>query len=212
MDIFKLAHFQIFKLRIMLRVGITGGIGSGKTTVCKVFEVLGIPVFYADEAARQLMEQDAGLVKQITALIGAAAYKDGKLNRPYIAAAIFSNPDLLHKMNALTHPAIISYGKEWMAQQQTSYALKEAALFFETGSNEDIDVMIGVTAPQEVRISRAMQRDGISREDVLKRISRQMNEDDKMKLCDFVILNDGVRAVIPQVLALHKELLSRSSS
>ncbi len=194
----------------MLKVGITGGIGSGKTTVCKVFEVLGIPVFYADEAARRLMEADADLIKGITSLLGTESYRDGKLNRPFIASAVFGNPDLLQKINALTHPAVIAHGKKWMSQQQAPYALKEAALFFEAGSNGEMDVMIGVTAPREIRISRTMERDGISREKVLERMSRQMDEDEKMRRCDFVIHNDEAQAIIPQVLAVHRALLSRT--
>ncbi len=194
----------------MLKVGITGGIGSGKTTVCKVFEVLGIPVFYADEAARRLMEEDTELIKGIISLLGTASYRDGKLNRPFIASAIFGNAELLRKMNALTHPAVIAHGKQWMSRQQTPYALKEAALFFEAGSDAEMDVMIGVTAPHETRISRTIQRDGISREKVLERMARQMDENEKMKRCDFVIHNDEVQAVIPQVLAVHHALLAHT--
>jgi dephospho-CoA kinase len=193
----------------MLMVGITGGIGSGKTTVCKVFEVLGIPVFYADVAARRLMETDASLMRGIIALLGSESYRDGKLNRPFVASSIFGNPDLLRKMNALTHPAVIAHGKEWMSRQQAPYALKEAALFFEAGSAGDMDVMIGVTAPLEIRIARTIRRDGISRAHVLERMSRQMDEAEKMKRCDFVIHNDETQAVIPQVLAVHRALLAR---
>lgn len=194
----------------MLKVGITGGIGSGKTTVCKVFEVLGIPVFYADQAARHLMENDDDLINRITALMGIEAYRDGKLNRSGIAAAVFGKPELLQKLNEITHPAVIAYGKKWMEQQQSPYTLKEAALFFESGSHSDMDIMIGVSAPQNIRISRTMLRDQISEGEVLKRMDNQMDEDEKMKRCDFLIFNDERQAVIPQVWALHRQLLRRS--
>lgn len=196
----------------MLKVGITGGIGSGKTTVCKVFEQLGIPVFYADIEARRLMETDVELIAGITALLGAESYRDGKLNRPFIASVVFKNPDLLQQMNALTHPAVIAHGKRWMREQQSVYVLKEAALFFESGSYSEMDWMIGVAAPLELRISRTMKRDGISREAVLERMSRQMEEKEKLHRCDFIIHNNETDAVIPQVLSVHRALLSRAPS
>ena len=195
---------------LMLKVGITGGIGSGKSTVCQVFQTLGIPVFNADSAARWLMENDPQLVATITALFGPEAYKDHKLNRPFIAQSVFNDSKKLQALNALTHPATIAYGSRWMQEQTTPYAIKEAAIFFETGSNKDIDVMIGVYAPQEVRIQRAMQRDHITRGQVTDRMANQMNEEEKMKLCDYVITNDDLAAVIPQVLRVHQQLLIRA--
>ncbi len=195
----------------MLKVGITGGIGSGKSTVCQVFRTLGIPVFYADEAARWLMENDAALVAEITALFGAEAYAHKTLNRPYIAAVAFREPEKLKQLNAITHPATIQYARDWMEQQTTSYAIKEAAIFFESGSNKDVDIMIGVYAPASLRIQRAMQRDGATREKIEARMAQQMNEEEKMKLCDFVIINDETVAVIPQVLSLHRQLLAMAS-
>lgn len=190
----------------MLKVGVTGGIGSGKSTVCQVFRTLGIPVFNADDAAKWLMENDAKLVSGIKALFGEAAYENSKLNRPFIAAQAFNDREKLQALNALTHPATIAYGKRWMEEQTTPYAIKEAALFFESGSDKEVDVMIGVYAPQEVRIARAMKRDHISREQVLERLSKQMNEEEKMSRCKYVIINDDTKAVIPQVLELHTSL------
>lgn len=194
----------------ILKVGITGGIGSGKSTVCQVFETLGIPVFYADEAARRLMEEDPELVKGITALFGAEAYYEGKLNRQHIAGLAFSKPELLQELNALTHPATIRYGHDWFNRQQTPYAIKEAALFFESGSAADIDVMIGVAAPRDLRLQRAMQRDHASRETIEARMARQMDEDEKMSRCDHIIHNDERQAIIPQVLVLHELLLKQA--
>jgi dephospho-CoA kinase len=195
----------------MLKVGVTGGIGSGKSTICQVFHTLGIPVFNADEAARWLMENDAQLIAHIKELFGESAYEGGKLNRPYIATAAFGDKQKLDALNALTHPATIAYGKRWMETQTTPYAIKEAALFFESGSNKEVDVMIGVYAPIEVRLQRAMHRDNVSREKILERMGKQMNEEEKMKRCDYVITNDETRAVIPQVLDLHELLLKKVS-
>jgi dephospho-CoA kinase len=191
----------------MLKAGITGGIGSGKTSVCKVFETLGIPVFYADEAARKLQEEDPILIAGIKKMFGEAAYQNGRLDRAYVGNIVFNDPVQLQQLNALTHPATIRYAQVWTAHQHSPYVIKEAALFFETGSNQTMDVLIGVTAPQEIRIRRTMQRDSISREQVLQRMYRQMDEQKKMSLCDHVILNDDITPVIPQVLTLHEKLL-----
>lgn len=195
----------------MLKVGITGGIGSGKTTVCRIFHLLGIPVFYADDAARWLMDHDAALIDVIKALLGPEAYAGGRLDRAVVSSFVFNDPEKLQQLNALVHPAAIRYAAEWMAAQQTPYAIKEAAIFFESGSYREMDVMIGVYAPQELRISRAMERTHATREEILSRVARQMNEEDKMQRCDFVITNDNREAIVPQVLQLHELLLGRSS-
>ncbi len=193
----------------MLKVGITGGIGSGKSTVCQVFETLGIPVFYADQAAKHLTNTEPSIIAAMKALFGDDVYVDGELNREKVAAAAFTNRSVLEQMNEIIHPATIAYGQKWLERQTTPYAIKEAAIFFESGSNKDMDVMIGVSAPLEVRINRTMVRDNISREKVLERIARQMDDDEKMKLCDHIIINDGITAIIPQVLKLHQLLLGR---
>ncbi len=197
-------------LPITMKVGITGGIGSGKTTVCKVFEVLGVPVFYADAAAKYLMQKDKNLKQQILELFGPDAYQNGNLNRAFISKLVFSDKEKLAKLNAITHPAVIKYGGEWMDRQTAPYTLKEAAIFFETGSNKKMDLMIGVSAPLHLRIQRTILRENISEEAVQARISKQMNEQEKMNLCDYVIINDDKSSVIDQVLALHQILLNRS--
>jgi dephospho-CoA kinase len=196
----------------MLKVGITGGIGSGKSTVCQVFETLGIPVFYADAAANFITSNDPGVISKITDLLGEDVYAGGKLDRKKVADIIFKDSSLLQQMNDIIHPATIAFGKQWMEVQTTPYAIKEAAIFFESGSNKDMDIMIGVYAPGEVRIQRIIERDNIERTKVLERIAKQMNEEEKMKLCDYIITNDGNTAVIPQVLDLHKALLERATS
>lgn len=193
----------------MLKAGITGGIGSGKTVVCRLFEVLGIPVFYADDAGKWLTDHDPVLIEAIKEIFGEDIYTPAGLNRKRVGEIVFTHPDKLQLLNDVVHPATIRYAGEWMQQQTTHYAIKEAAIFFESGSNQAMDVMIGVSAPLETRIARVMQRSNLTREEVLLRISRQMNEEEKMGLCDYVIYNDGEKALIPQVLELHQLLLAR---
>jgi len=191
----------------MLKVGITGGIGSGKSTVAHIFETLGIPVYYADDAAKRLMNEDEGLRLQVQQLFGDAAYTNGQLNRAYLSAQVFNNPDKLAMLNSLVHPATIADAARWMQQQTAPYAIKEAALIFESGAQENLDKVIGVFAPKAVRIKRVMNRDGITREEVMARMNKQINETIKMRLCDYVITNDEQQLLIPQVLAVHKTLL-----
>ncbi|MCA0397419.1 MAG: dephospho-CoA kinase [Bacteroidetes bacterium] len=186
----------------MLRIGITGGIGSGKSVVARVFENLGIPVYNADNTAKMLMETDVSLVEKITRLFGPAAYTDQRLNRSYIAAQVFNNQEKLDALNAIVHPAVIQYGEDWFARQHAPYAIKEAALFFETGTAGQMDKMIGVSAPVALRIQRAMQRDQLSREQIKNRMDKQLDESIKMRLCDYVVVNDDQHLVLPQVLRL----------
>lgn len=194
----------------MLKVGITGGIGSGKSTVCRVFSALGIPVFYADEAARALMNSDPALRRSIADLLGESVYTATGLDRGRVAAAVFGNPQRLAALNALVHPATIANGEAWMQAQTTSYAIKEAALFFESGSHHSMDVMIGVDAPYELRMARAVSRGGLTPEAARERADRQMDPAEKMSRCDAVIINDDRQAVLPQVLQLHQWLLDKA--
>lgn len=200
----------------MLKVGITGGIGSGKSVVSRIFEVLGVPVYYADTEAKQLMQSDATLRKKIIEHFGEQAYQQEQLNRSYLAAQVFGNAEKTQLLNSLVHPAVIAHAENWMHRHEADgklpYVLKEAALFFESGSAAGLDLIIGVSAPQALRIQRVMHRDGISRQDVLTRISRQIEESLKMKLCDFVIVNDEQQLLIPQVLAVHEKLLAIHSN
>lgn len=192
----------------MLKVGITGGIGSGKTTVCKIFETLGIPVYYADDRAKWLMEHNEELVKGIKNLFGAEAYtSEGKLNRPYIAQIVFSEKDKLSSLNQLVHPAVGLDGIRWNeAQKGVPYTLKEAALIYESGSYQLLDKVITVFAPKDLRIQRVMARDQVDREAVESRIAKQMSEEEKMERADYVIYNDGNQSLIKQVYKIHKNL------
>lgn len=194
----------------MLKVGITGGIGAGKSVVCRVFTTLGIPVFDADSAAKMLMENDAGVKAGISALFGGDIYTGDILDRERLAAKVFAEPMLLQQLNAIVHPATIEYGRKWMAAQTAPYAIKEAAILFESGSHKEMDLVIGVFAPQALRMKRVLQRPGMTREKVLQRMANQMSDEEKIKLCDYSITNDGVEALIPQVVALHKTILARS--
>jgi len=195
----------------MLKIGLTGGIGSGKSTVARIFEVLSIPVYYADEAARRLMNEHQELKNQIRELFGEAAYIDGQLNRAYIGGTVFSDAGKLARLNAIVHPKTREDAAAWMRKQHASYAIKEAALIFEAGLETGLDQVIGVTAPVELRIARVMKRDGVSREKVLERMNRQMDEKEKMKRCDFIIENDERTPLLPQVLKIHDTLMKKSA-
>lgn len=192
----------------MLKIGLTGGIGSGKSVVAGIFKVLGIPVFDADTEARLIMEKDEQLALSIQKLFGNESYTNKKLNRKFIANIVFGDPKKLEQLNALVHPAAILAANTWMSQQTAPYVVKEAALLFEAGSAQYLDFVIGVRAPGELRIKRVMERDNAALEQVLARMSRQMNEEEKMKLCDFIVVNDEQQLLIPQVVQLHKKFLS----
>ncbi len=191
----------------MLRIGLTGGIGSGKTTVANIFRVLGIPVYDADAETKRLMNEDPDLKKKIREYFGPHSYTPAGLDRKYIATIVFNDPVKLEMLNALTHPVTIQRANEWMNQQTAPYVIKEAALFFESGSAGNLDHIIGVYAPRALRIKRVMDRDGTSREEVIKRMDRQINEELKMKLCNSILRNDEQELLLPQVLALHEKLL-----
>lgn len=192
---------------MIFSVGITGGIGSGKSTVSKVFETLGIPVYYADAEAKKILQEDPEIRAQLITLFGPETFSRGLLNRNLIAEKVFSDASLLTRLNELVHPKTIENAHAWMNRQTTPYAVKEAALIFESGSQAHLDHVIGIYAPTALRIHRTMQRDNITREAVLARMKRQIDENIKMKLCHSIIVNDEQQLVIPQVIALHEKLL-----
>lgn len=193
----------------MLKVGITGGIGSGKTTVCKIFETLGIPVYYADLRAKEIMKSDAEVILQVKQLFGEDAYNiSGELNRKLIAEKAFDNKDLLQKLNAIVHPAVFQDTLSWYQHHQNiPYTLYEAAILYETGSYKFLDKVITVFAPLEDRIERTMKRDKLNKEEVMERINKQMPEEEKMKHADFIIYNDYSQPLIEQVLTIHRHIM-----
>lgn len=189
----------------MLRIGLTGGIGSGKSTVARIFNVLGIPVYDADSAAKRLMAEDEILKSNIINTFGKDSYMDGKLNRKFLSEAVFNNENKIALLNSFVHPATIKDADEWMKKQNAPYVIKEAALIFESGSNKYLDLVIGVKSPLALRIERTMNRNHITAAQVEARMKFQMNEEEKMSLCNFIIVNDEKEMLIPQVLSLHRK-------
>jgi len=189
----------------MLKIGLTGGIGSGKSTVAAIFAQLGIPVLQADVLAKNIMQHDVAVRDAIIHAFGEDAYILEKPNSVFIANIVFKDPDQLAVLNSIVHPATFNASNEWAAKQTAPYVIKEAALFFESGSAQGLDGIIGVSAPEHLRIHRVMKRDGLSREAVLNRINQQIDADLKMKLCDWVVKNDEQELLIPQIIRLHKQ-------
>ena len=194
----------------MLKIGLTGGIGSGKSTVARIFEVLGIPVYYADEAARRIMNTDRQLQAELIRYFGKDTYRDGQLNRAYLASIVFADPAKLDLLNSITHPVTIRDANQWILRQTSPYIVKEAALMFESDGYKYLDYIIGVSAPEERRILRVMKRDGVSRDEVLQRLNRQMKEEEKMKRCDAIVVNDEQQLLLPQVLRLHRQFMKKA--
>ncbi len=194
----------------MLKIGLTGNMGSGKTTVSKIFEILGVPVFYADDEAKNIMVSDPQLVSEIKSAFGAEAYyDDGKLNRKHISAIVFNNEVELKRLNGLVHPAVFRAFDKWVASiTGAPYVIKEAALLFESNSYKMCDYTIMVQAPLEDRIKRTMKRDKLSRIEVESRNARQFSDEQKTALADYVIKNDNMQLLIPQVLELHEIISS----
>lgn len=192
----------------MIKVGITGGIGSGKTTVCRLFEKMDIPIYYADVEAKRLMTYDKDLKQKIKNLLGKEAYhKNGRLNRSFVASIIFNDKEKLESMNALVHPAVAKDGKAWFDRQTTKYAIKEAALLVENESYKQLDFLIVVTAPVEMRIKRVVKRDKSDYNQVKLRIANQLPEIQKKKVADFIIDNSGDVSLISQVWKIHRKLM-----
>jgi dephospho-CoA kinase len=193
----------------MIKVGLTGGIGSGKSTVARIFETLGVPVFYADSEAKALMVSNQEVIKVISVLFGDQAYAEKELNREYIAGRAFNDPVLLEKLNATVHPLIHRHFLKWAENfSGNPFILEEAAILFESGANNYFDYSILVTAPESLRIERVMKRDKVSEEKVKGRMKNQYSEEKNLSLADFVIKNVGDSMILPQVLELHQRLLT----
>jgi len=192
----------------MIRVGLTGGIGSGKSLVCSILDRFGIPVYKADAEARRLMNDEPLLRTKIVESFGDQAYENEGLNREFLATQVFGDAKKLELMNSLVHPAVREDFLKWADQhREYPYVVEEAAILFESGAFREMDQTVLVTAPEELRIKRVMERDGSEREAVLKRMGHQRKEEELLKLADHVIVNDGEQMLLPQVIDLHNKLL-----
>ncbi len=188
-------------------IGITGGIGSGKSTICRLFGLLGIPVYEADSRAKQLVNHSTALKAQIIALLGSDAYTDGSYNRAWVASQVFAQPALLQQLNAIIHPAVRQDATAWVqAQVNVPYVLYEAALLKAAGEGNSCDKVIAVLCPEAQRLKRVLARDHRSAEEIKRIMAQQMSDAQRMAFADFLIYNDDTHLVIPQVLALHTEL------
>jgi dephospho-CoA kinase len=192
-----------------IMIGLTGGIGAGKTTVSQVFAVMGVPVFNADQAAKELMQHSIVIKEQLISQFGEKVYMDGILNRNYLAAVVFSDPYQLELLNAIVHPATIKAAWDWAKLQTTPYVIKEAALLFESNAAEGLDYIIGVTAPINVRKQRVVERDQCTVAEVENKMRNQISDTIKMRLCDEVIVNDNEQLIVPQVLKIHEKILAK---
>jgi len=189
------------------KIGITGGIGVGKTTVCNIIEAMGYPVFYSDDVAKRLQNENIELKTEIIHLFGEKAYLNNQLNRPYIAECVFSNPTLLQQLNEIIHPKVRAAFEEFCKKYNNSeFIFNEAAILFESGGNKKMDANILVIADEEIRIQRAMKRDHVTKEVVLKRIQHQWPQEKLMDLSDFHIKNDEKSPLIPQIVDLFEKL------
>ncbi|MGB5418119.1 dephospho-CoA kinase [Algibacter sp.] len=194
----------------MIIVGLTGGIGSGKTTVAKQFSKLGIPVYIADDEAKSLMRRSKVIKRKLFKLFGEEAYVDGELNRPYLAGIIFNDKTYLQKMNAIVHPKVARHFEKWVLKQKAPYVIKEVAILFENGGDKACDYVITVTAPIKTRIKRLLKRDDTSEEKIEAIMKNQWTDEEKIKKSHFVIENTTLESTISQVLKIHKKLLIKA--
>jgi len=196
----------------MISVGLTGGIGSGKSTVASFFKAHGIPVYDSDTRAKELMQNDPVLRGQITELLGEKAYNTGGLDRKWIASRVFSDPDLLNALNGLVHPAVRTDFERWRAEQRAPYVVQEAAILLENGAYKNLNRTLLVVAPEKMRIERVVQRDNVTPAQVLERMKHQWTDARKIPLVDFVIENTDLENTRGQVEVVHRKLLEISGS
>ncbi len=192
----------------MKKIGLTGGIGSGKSTIAEVFKILNIPVYNSDDRAKALMNENAELIDKISKIFGVNIYQNGELNRAELGAIVFKSPDLLQQLNTVVHPAVGADFNSWCASQNTQYVIKEAAIIYETGINKMLDGVIAVIAPDELRIKRVLKRPGMTEELIKDRMSRQLPTETLLDKANWLINNDETVLVIPQVLKVHEEILN----
>ena len=192
----------------MKKIGITGGIGSGKTYVASVFQSFGIPIFNADIQAKKIMTSSRKLIKLVKEEFGNDIYKDSDLNKEKLSSIVFSNSDKLQKLNSLVHPIVKEEFNNWCKKQTSSYVIKEAAILFESNSHIGLDAVICVSAPLDLRMKRLLNRDDYSEKEIKKRIENQISQEEKEKLSDYIIINDEKELLLPKIIKIHKELLS----
>lgn len=195
-----------------MKLGITGGIGSGKTSVCKVFGILGIPVFSADPEAQQIMNGDENIIREINRIAGRDIYSGGTLDRTVLASIIFNDAEVLQKVNSLVHPLVFENFMRWTATQDAPYVIMEAAILFESGASELVDRVATVTAPVEERIKRVTRRNTLSREQVITRIRNQMDDETRIKMSDYVINNSENEMIIPVIMRIHEDIINHLNS
>lgn len=193
----------------MLKVGVTGGIGAGKTTVCRIFEQIGIPVYYSDLEARKLMISNELIIGSLKNLFGSDIYiNEGNIDRKKLAGIIFKDKLALHKVNSIVHPEVRKHFATWAEQQNSLYVIQESAILFESNLNKLFDKIIMVTAPFEMKIERVVKRDRVNREKVIERINNQIDDSEKILSSDFVINTDGTRPIESQLFEIHKKILN----
>jgi dephospho-CoA kinase len=189
------------------RLGVTGGIGSGKTTVCRIFRVLGVPVFVADAAAREVMNNDPGIRERINSIAGKDLYSGGELDRMELARLIFNRPEMLKSVNAAVHPVVLQIFSKWADESDAPYVIMEAAVLFESKADTYVDRVVSISAPVEERIARVMGRNELSREQVIERIKNQLEDDEREEQSYYVINNADNEMIIPEILKIHEDML-----
>lgn len=190
----------------MYKVGITGGIGSGKSTVCDMLSGYGVAVYVADDRAKELMTESEQLRSALVAAFGEATYDGGKLNRAYLAESVFSNTEALARLNAIVHPAVMADFDRWAEEQEGEYVVLESAILFEAGLDDRIDTTVAVMAPKDIRLQRAMQRDGATREQIERRMDNQLSDDRRCTLSKYAIVNILLEDLQDDVEQLHRRL------
>ncbi|MFK7833918.1 MAG: dephospho-CoA kinase [Winogradskyella sp.] len=191
----------------MIIVGLTGGIGSGKTTILKCFKSYGVPVYIADDEAKALMHRSKVIRRQLIKLFGKEAYKEDQLNRTYLSSKIFGDRTLLEKMNAIVHPKVAAHFKRWLKKQKGDYVIKEAAIIFENNLESQYNYIITVIADEDLRIKRVMKRDGASEKKIKSIINNQLSDAEKMKKSDFIITNNDLEEAKKQAFEIHNNIL-----
>lgn len=195
-------------MNLPFKLGITGGIGSGKTSVCRVFDVLRIPVFSADTEASEIMEHDDEIKSLLNSITGKDLYTNGSLDRMRLADIIFNDNAVLEKVNSLVHPRVFDHFRKWTGEQESLYVIMEAAILFESGASGFVDRIATVVAPVDQRVERVIQRNKLSKEQVMERINNQMDDETRMKLSDYIIYNSENEMIIPAILKIHDDIIN----